>query len=531
MTAQEAFQQLDPKAWANTSVVERLALIEQIQKNIKIHAKELGASDAQMKNELLGKNMVSVAEGIGATIIPMANTLMGIKRLYESLVRGEMPEALSTRKIGEELYEVEVYPIHAKDKLVAQKQRGYLHISGTPKQSHPMDKPAGIIAISGAGNYSSSLEMAMALFLENKAVIHKAHQLNEASDLIWEKIFAPLIKRKALVFCDADQGRALSQLEGLHSIYFTGSTGVARAIQKAAKAPLISECGGNNPCIILPGHWTDKEIRHQAIQIASIGKLNGGAACGRPQTIVTSKSWPQRTAFLDALKKALAEETYACGSYYPGVDKTHAKFLDHQPTAEIIQPENGKYPKSDVLLIRDVALDDFAIQNEAFCQIFSEIQLDTTDDINDFITQATDFCNHQLLGTLGCMILATPSTLEKHEDRIHQAIRELNYGGIALNTVPPNIWLNAYLTWGGCGETSENLVSGIGNFGNALNFDNIVKSVLIDDFNASSFELTHKKRVEHLLENASYFAIDQNWGRFAKLAGQMMVDQFKGKDF
>ena len=61
---------------------------------------------------------------------------------------------------------------------------------GGPKQVNPLDKPAGVIAVSGAGNYSSSIEMAMALFLENKAVIHKPHGLNEASDAVWAKIFA-----------------------------------------------------------------------------------------------------------------------------------------------------------------------------------------------------------------------------------------------------------------------------------------------------------------------------------------------------
>ena len=459
-------------------------------------------------------------------------TLMGIRHLYESLMHGEMPKPLSTKKISEDLYQVEVFPIHSKDKLSAGKQKGYIHIEGEPKQVNPMDKPAGIIAVSGAGNYSSSIEMAMALFLENKAVIHKPHHLNEATDRIWEKIFAPLIEAKALAFCDADQGRDMSKLEGLHAIYFTGSTGVAHAIQDAASAPLVSECGGNNPCIIVPGKWTEKEIRHQAIQIASVGKLNGGAVCGRPQTIVTSKNWAQREQFLDALRKAIAEETFACSSHYPGVDKTKEAFLQNQPTAEILKPEGGKHAKSDFVLIPDISEDDFAVTNEAFCQIISEIPLDTSnDDTDEFLTKATDFCNNKLLGSLGCMILVDNDTFKNNEARVHQAVNELNYGGIAVNNVPPNIWLNAYLTWGGNGETTENFVSGVGNFGNAMNFENIVKSVIIDDFHATSFELTNRKRVEHLLENVSYFSIDQSWGRFAKLAGQMMVDSFRGKDF
>lgn len=533
MKAQEAFDCLDPGAWAATSIIERLALIVEIQHNLKEHARELGEVDAKMKNDLIGADGVHYTEGMGTTVNPMGNTLMGCQHLYESLSHREMPQPIGTRKIDDSTHEVHVYPIHKKDKLVAGKQRGYLHVSGEPRQINPMDKTPGIIAVSGAGNYSSSIEMVMALLLENKVVIHKPHQLNEATDRIWEKIFAPLIQRKAVAFCDADQGREMTTLDGLHAIYFTGSTGVGHAIQDAANAPLVSECGGNNPCLIVPGNrpWTEKELKHWAIQIVSVGKLNGGAVCGRPQTIITSKNWPQREAFLDAIRKAIAEDTFACSTYYPGVDKTKAAFIENQSTAEVLQPEGGKHPGGDFVLIPGIGEDDFAVTNEAFCQVFSELPLDTENTAEDFLTKATDFCNNRLLGSLGCMILVDSDTFKSHESRVHQAVHELNYGGIAVNSVPPGIWLNAYLTWGGCGETTQNFVSGVGNFGNGMNFENVTKSVIVDDFDSSAFALTNRKQFLHLLENASYFSIDQSWGRFAKQAGQMVIDGLRSKDF
>ena len=531
MHAQDALHGLDPDDWAATGAVERLALIELIQANLLAHVDELGTADAAMKNALAGDGAVSRAEGIATTVNAMGNTLMGIRHLYESLVQGEMPKPNGSRKIGDDLYEVDVFPIHKMDKLLAGKGRGFLHVAGTPKQVSPLDKPAGVIAVSGAGNYSSSIEMAMALFLENKAVIHKPHALNEASDQVWAKIFAPLISRKALAFIGHEEGRAMSALEGLDAIYFTGSTGVAHAIQGAASAPLVSECGGNNPCLIVPGVWSKKEMTHWAIQIASAGKLNGGAVCGRPQTIVTSKNWPQRDQFLAALRKAIAEDTFGTATYYPGVDQTKAAFLENQPTAEVLKPEGGAHPNSDFVFIPGITEADFAVTNEAFCQIFSELPLDTENDADDFLTKATTFCNDKLLGSLGCMMLVDNATLKANEDRVHRAVRELNYGGIAVNNIPPNIWLNAYLTWGGCGESTEDFVSGVGNFGNGLNFENIVKSVIINDFGAQSFALTNRRQVDHLLVNASKFSVDQSWGKFAKLAGQMMIDGMHGKDF
>lgn len=533
MTAQEALRHLDPERWARTSVRDRLVLIEKVQKNLEACARELGAEDARMKNELIGEAITSTAEGMAGTVVPMANTLLGIHRFYKSLARGKMLAPKNLRELSHGLYEIEVYPIHPKDKLATGKRKGYVHVKGEPTQVHPLDKPAGVIAISGAGNYSSSIEMAMALFMENKAAIHKPHKLNVGTDRIWERIFAPLIEINALAFCDADQGRAIPKLPGLHAVYFTGSTSVGHAIQDAAEAPLISECGGNNPCIIVPGDgiWTEKEIRHHAIQIASMGKLNGGAICGRPQTIVTSKSWSQRKQFLDALRNAIVEETFACGSHYPGVEKTKEEFVANQPSADVIHPEGGTHARSDFVFIPGVGEDDFAVKNEAFCQVLSEVPLDTPRDVDAFLDAATHFCNDKLLGSLGCMILVDHDTYKNHTERISRAIVELEYGGIAVNTVPPNIWLNGYLTWGGNGESEENFVSGVGNFGNALNFENVVKSVVFDDFSSSSFEFTNRKRTEHLLENAAYYSINQSWGRFTKLAAQLTIDGMRGKDF
>lgn len=533
MTAQEAYDYLDPKAWAQTSAIEKLALIEEVQKNLSQYAEDLGIADAKMKNDYIGTEIYTKGFGIAGTAGPIAGMLMGCHHLYEKLVNGELLEPVSTKKLDGGITAIQTWPIFPKDKMLAGKQKGYLHVKGEPKQINPLEKPAGVIAISGAGNYSSSVEMVKALFYENKAVIHKPHQNNIETDHIWAKIFQPLIDRKALVFIEPEEARAMTSLDGLHAIYFTGSTGVAHAIQNNAKAPVVAECGGNNPLLVIPGirPWTEKEIKHQALQVVSVGKMNGGAVCGRVQTIITSKNWPQRKQFLDAVRKAIKEDTYAVGTYYPGVEDTKKAFLENQPTAEVLKVENGKYPTTDFVFIPNVKEDDFAVSNEAFCQIISEIPLDTENNADDYLTKATTFCNEKLLGSLGLMILVDNDTMKANEERIHQAINELNYGGIAVNTIPPNVFMSAYLTWGGCNETTEDFVSGVGNFGNAHQYENVVKSVLIDDFNSQGMLMTNKKMMEHLFTNSAYFAIDNSWGHFAKMVSQMVVDNFKKKDF
>lgn len=202
MTAQEAYDYLDPKAWASTSPVEKLALIEEIQKNLGKHAKDLGRADIKMKNKYIGTEIYEEGFGIAGTAGPIAGVLMGAHHLYEALANGEMLEPVAVKKVDDDITAIQTWPIFPKDKMTAGKQKGYLYVKGAPKQVSPLEKPAGIIAISGAGNYSSSVEMVKALFFENKAVIHKPHENNVESDKIWEKIFQPLVDLKAAKLLD-----------------------------------------------------------------------------------------------------------------------------------------------------------------------------------------------------------------------------------------------------------------------------------------------------------------------------------------
>ena len=451
MKTNEAIESLDPQKWAATSPAERLGLLEQVRENLKKHGDELAASDSRMKNGLIGETLYTDAASKVATVVPIANTVTAAIQLYEGLVHGEMLEPLDITQVADDLYDIKVFPSAAKDRLLYGGRSEVLRVKGEPKQVNPMEKPAGIIAVLGAGNYSSSLEMVKAIFFENCTAVHKPHHLNAETDKVWEKIMQPLVSHSALSFADHDQGRTLTADPRLTKIYFTGGAGTAEAIMKATDTPLVSECGGNNPCLIVPGDrpWTDKELTHQAQQIATISKLNGGAVCGRVQTIVTSKHWPQRDAFLAALRKALDEETPAAGTYYPGSDKVVQGFRDAYPDAEVISPEGGKYQHTDFILITGAEAQSYATENEAFCQIICEVPLDTQPNATAYLTEAVAFCNTHLHGTLGSCILIDEDTKQANQAALAQAVTDMEYGAIAINTMPPFVFLSPWLTWGG----------------------------------------------------------------------------------
>lgn len=499
----------------------------------KSYADELAAADAKMKNDIMGEALFSQDESMVATVVPVANTVTASIELYESLVHGEMLKPISITQVKDGLYDIHVFPQHAKDRIMYADRKDRLRVKGEPKQVNPLDKPAGIIAVSGAGNYSSSLEMVKAMFWENCAVVHKPHRLNEATDKVWEKILKPLVDVGALSFCDASDGRALTQDERLSKIYFTGGTSTAQAIMSATDTELVSECGGNNPCIIVPGDrpWTEKEIHHQALQIATAAKLNGGAVCGRPQTLVTSKHWLQREEFLAALKRAVAEETPAAGTYYPGSDEVAAAFKEHHPDAETLRPEHGKYDHADFLVITGVAEDSYAVTHEAFCQIIDEVPLDVPANAAAFLPQAVQFCNTKLLGTLGSMILIDEDTKRASQAVLDQAVTDLEYGGIAINTIPPFIFLSPYLTWGG-NEEGKTFVSGLGNFGNLLNYENVEKSIIEASFMSAGHMLNTNKSVNDTLSrNMAHYAVAPTWMNLPRLMAGAATGSFRHQDF
>ncbi|AOW91877.1 aldehyde dehydrogenase [Rhodococcus sp. WMMA185] len=532
-SAATAIDRLDPLRWAKTSPLQRLRLLETVRENCRAYAEELARADATMKNELMGEELYSISTSKVATVVPIANTLSACIELYEHLAQDEMMEPASITQVADGLFDVQVAPRGHRERLMNPHQRQVLRVRGEPTQISPMDKPAGIIAVLGAGNYSSSLEMVKALFLANCAVVHKPHKLNRHTDKVWAKIFAPLVEHQALSFLESDPDRSLNTDARLSRIYFTGGTSTALRIMESTDTPLVSECGGNNPCIVVPGDraWTDKEMQHQAIQIATTAKMNGGAVCGRVQTIVTSKHWPQRDQFLAALRKAIVADTPAAGTYYPSSDQVAEDFKNAYPDAEVLEPEDGSYRSGVFLLITGAEEDGYATRHEAFTQIIDEVPLDVAANAAEFLPHAVDFANTKLLGTLGCSVLIDEDTKKAHQAVLDRAVSDLRYGGIAVNTMPPFIFLSPYLTWGG-NEGGREFVSGQGNFGNLLCFQDVEKSIMTDHFTSAGHMMnTNKAGFDAFSEDYARYALNPSWINLTRLMGEALVGNLRRRDF
>jgi hypothetical protein len=187
---------------------------------------------------------------------------------------------------------------------------------------------------------------------------------------------SPLVEIRALSFCEPAACRALTLDTRLAEIYFTGGTLTAQATVSAADTELVSECGGNNPCLIVPGDWpwSKDEIRHQAMPIATMVKINVARSA-------------------DASRRSSRAST----------------------------------------------------------------------------------------GISAASIIVDDKTRKAHASTAVDAVTRLRYGAIGVNAMPPVISVNPALTW--CGnEEDREFVSGRGNFGNLLGYENVEKSIATGGF-------------------------------------------------
>jgi len=120
INATEAIDRLDPEKWAQTGPNERLRLLEEVRDNCQRYGDALAASDAAMKNDLMGEELYNAAISKVATVVPIANTLSACIELYEHLVDGEMPGPISVTPVGDGLHDVHVFPSSRRDRLMNQ---------------------------------------------------------------------------------------------------------------------------------------------------------------------------------------------------------------------------------------------------------------------------------------------------------------------------------------------------------------------------------------------------------------------------
>ena len=85
-------------------------------------------------------------------------------------------------------------------------------------------------------------------------------------------------------------------------IHFTGSVKTLNSISHKTKARITSELGCVTPWIVLPGSWTQSELKKAASQIVLAKLAGGGALCMSPQVVLLANEWDQKLQFQECLR-------------------------------------------------------------------------------------------------------------------------------------------------------------------------------------------------------------------------------------
>lgn len=356
-------------------------------------------------------------------------------------------------------------------------------------------RPDGLVCgVLGAGNVSSipPLDALYKLFVEGQVVALKLNPVNEYLGPIFEEVFATFVERGwvQLLYGGAETGTRMIEHPLVDTVHITGSSTThdrivfgsgfegaerRRLNDPFMSKPISSELGGVSPFIVVPGAWTEADLKFQAENFVTQKLLNGGFNCIAAQVVILSEGWPLGERFLQHVHDVIAAQPPR-PAYYPGADQRRAAVATRSGAVSV-----GVSPCTYINEI-DPADFDVAYRDEFFSAAFVVSRLPERDP-GAFLEAAVEFANHRLEGTLGASLVIHPSTRANLGDRFGRAIAQLRYGAIAINTWTAFNFLQPRAPWGAFpGHTLDKVGSGIGVVHNALMFDRPEKTVATGPF-------------------------------------------------
>ncbi|GAA1919696.1 aldehyde dehydrogenase family protein [Microbacterium aoyamense] len=540
------------RAWVHVTLAQRAKLLERLHATVSAVAEEWADTAATSKglepgHPLRGEEWLS---GPYATLV----AIDAYRGSLEKLAKGESPLAgIPTEPAPGDRRRAHVFPQNPIDNMLLSGYTGEIWFTpGTTDaaarrdaglaQLHPTT-PGGVGLVLGAGNVTSIpvLDVLYELLANNRVAILKVNPTQDVLVPVYERALAPLVEPGFLriVRGGGDVGAYLTTHKGVDHVHITGAaptfdaivwgTGAPAARRKREnrpqlKKPITAELGGVSPIIVVPGVWSDADLRFHAEHVATMRLQNSGHNCIAGQVVLLSAEWPQRDAFLAALRTAY-DAAPARPVWYPRSDEKLAAAASGYPSADwcgdgtraLIEIEPGEDP---------AALET----TEYFAPVLGVVSLPGNG--QEFLDNAVAHANDHLVGTLGANVLIDPVTETALGAGFERAIAELRYGSIAINTWTAFVFLTPTLAWGGFpGATLQHVESGIGIVHNALLLDHVERSIARGPFRPlprSLSALTGKGRMSVLpkppwfvtsrtgasvSEGFTRFRMDGDWAR------------------
>ncbi|MFI0367325.1 aldehyde dehydrogenase family protein [Actinomadura sp. 1N219] len=488
-------------AWAATGIAERVALLERMLPRIAGGAADMVEAAARAKG--YGPGSPWAAEDWTGAPWALAQTASAYLRVLRRIASGKEPlKSGAVRERGGRVL-VDVFPASGWDSLLlngftaqvwSRPGRTVAQVrDGAAGEYRGRPGAPGVALVLGAGNVAAitALDVLHKLYVDGQVVIAKMNPVNGYLRPHFERVFADFIEKGWVRFVDggAAVGAHLTAHDGVDTIHITGSDRTHDAIvwgtdeqagqRRADDAPIntkpfSSELGGVSPCIVVPGPWSDADLRFQAEHIVTSKMNNSGHNCVASQILVVPRDWDGTDRLLDHVREVLRELPDRT-DYYPGAGDRLAAVLAAHPDAE-------KHGRGDCrLLVPDVPESDGALLgSEVFASALGVVRLGG-DTPEDFLRHAVEFANERLPGTLGATLLVHPKSEKAHRAAVDKAVADLRYGTLGVNCWSAIGFLLGYTPWGAFpGHTRQDIGSGVGFVHNAFMLDeeHIEKTVL-----------------------------------------------------
>jgi hypothetical protein len=486
--------------WAALSLTEKVAMLEALPRKIFDVAPQMVAAAIDAKG--ISPTSTWAAEewatGIWLPVQAINTQLLVLKRI----LAGKDPidaDAMHTRPDGQVV--VDVFPLTPYDRLFFHGYHATVWIepgrsaeqtrrdAAGMYRGHTPDR-AEVCLVLGAGNLGSitTLDVIDQLYVRGNVCAVKLNPVNDYLGPFYEQIFSDFISRGCLriLYGGADVGGYLAPHPKIDTIHMTGSAATYDAIawgtddrvaaRKADNTPLLdkpitAELGGITPFIVVPGDWTDADLKFQAEHIASTKLTNCGHNCNATQILVIPQDWPLADKLIAEVRAAM-RNAEPRPPYYPGSQEKTAKACDGMTGVEFLCSEKSRALIPDV----DPASAASILTDEVFAGVLGIVRIPGRTP-QQFLYNAVEFANDVLPGSLGAVIAIDPKTRKHNAEAFDDAISRLHYGAVGINVWTGMVF--ALATWGAYpGNTPQNIGSGIGMVHNAFMLARPQKAVL-----------------------------------------------------
>lgn len=382
LPAQAAITALDgaKDRWAQTSIADRLVILQEIKDALiniapgwvaaATRAKQLPADSPLQGEEWLSGPyaLMGACNGLMQTLSQMEGKAFLKSLPKRKLATGQTAVKVTPHSIWDQLLlsgvkaEIWMQPGINEENLSAHAASLY--------DSPLNDRKGKVSLVLGAGNIAAiaPLDAFQKLFVENQVVILKMNPVNDYLTEYLNAALRPLIDRDALriVKGGGDVGAWLTENPVVEEIHITGAesthdaiiwgTGEEGRANREAGTPrlnkrITSELGAVCPTIVVPGNWSDADIRFQAEHLATQKLHNSGFNCVACQALLMPRGWKQGEALIQEMQKVMQSSQRL--AYYPGAEDRLENFRSHG--SQISSVARGKAPDAVFTRLEDDA--------------------------------------------------------------------------------------------------------------------------------------------------------------------------------